>query len=149
MVLGLGSKPSSCATSAAFSYSTTWLMLAKMLSLISPRMISLGVACSNSARSLTTICGGIETGPVGFSLTTGTRLSAGRCVGVLVRPPDGRFLDARLVRCQDAHHWDDQPRSGELCLVEMYHLPACSQFPDPDGSAWEGKQYVVGSRRSG
>lgn len=105
--LGLGSKPSSSATSAAFSYSTTWLILAKMLCLIRPRIISLGVACNSSARSLTTICGGIETGPVGFSLTAAARRSCERWAGVVVGlppvrpPPECPWLPWRVVEGRD------------------------------------------------
>src|SRR5712691_6860717 len=80
--LRLCSKPRSCATMAAFSYSTTWLMLAKMPCLMRPRIVSLGVVCNSSARSFTTICAGIEIGPVGFSFTAATRRSCGRCAGV-------------------------------------------------------------------
>src|SRR6266699_6679265 len=84
-VLKLGSNPNSFAMMAAFSYSTTWLMLAKTPCLIRLRITSFGVACSSSARSLTMICGGIEIGPVGFSLTAVTRRSCGRGAGVAGR----------------------------------------------------------------
>src|SRR6266581_503671 len=61
-------------------------MLAKMLCLMRPRMTSFGVVCNNSARSFTTIWGGMEIGPVGFSLTIGTRRSGCLRTGV----PEGR-----------------------------------------------------------
>src|SRR5579875_921690 len=61
-------------------------MLAKMLCLISPRITSLGVTWRSAARSLTTICGGIEIGPVGFSLIAASRRSCERC-DVPGRPP--------------------------------------------------------------
>lgn len=61
------------------------------------RMTSLGVACNNVARSLTTICGGIETGPVGFSFTGALRRSCGRCAGVPGRlAPAGRVVPGRV-----------------------------------------------------
>lgn len=60
------------------------------------RMTSLGVVCNNVARSLTTICGGIETGPVGFSFTAALRRSCGRCAGAPGRlAPAGRVVPSR------------------------------------------------------
>ena len=83
---------------------TTWLMLAKMLCLMRPRMTSLGVVCNNSARSFTTIWGGIEIGPVGFSFTTGTRRSGclrtgapGARLPVRVPYPPGRYVPGEVL----------------------------------------------------
>src|SRR6266571_6696560 len=61
-------------------------MLAKTPCLMRLRITSIGLVCSESARSFTTICGGIETGPVGFSFTAIARRSCGRCTGAVGRP---------------------------------------------------------------
>src|SRR2546425_5340417 len=53
-------------------------------------MISFGVAWSSSARSFTTICGGMEIGPVGFVFAAEARRSWGRCAGVVGRGVLGR-----------------------------------------------------------
>src|SRR5947208_14641882 len=79
-------------------------MLAKMLCLMRPRMTSFGVVCINSARSFTTIWGGMEIGPVGFSFTIGTRRSGclrtgvpGACPPTRVPRPPGRYVPGEVL----------------------------------------------------
>src|SRR5579875_1652577 len=98
-------------------------MLAKMPCLIRALITSFGVACNRSARSLTMICGGIVTGPVGFSFTAVARRSCVRVAvpflvagrAVVLRPLlPGRFAPFVLP---------DGEERNERCAVEV--CPPC------------------------